>query len=184
MTFSLNTAGLFHIAFTYKIEGRGTHSSHERQRRTICIIYYWTHVNEKITSRCPFDAYCGWIGNKNSIRIFVRHSKWQLVCVWSSEEYICFVVILKYQSILLYFMFTSHGALNNRIDDFSIWVTIALITVTSWLAWCCLKSPASRVFAQPFFRRRWKKTSKHRVTGLCEGNHRWPVDSPHTKGKP
>ena len=29
------------------------------------------------------------------------------------------------------------------------------------------------------FRRRSKKTSKLHVTGLCEGNHRWPVDSPH-----
>ena len=29
------------------------------------------------------------------------------------------------------------------------------------------------------FRRRSKKTSKLRVTGLCEGIHRWPVDSPH-----
>ena len=33
-----------------------------------------------------------------------------------------------------------------------------------------LKSPASRLFAQRFFRRRSKKTSKFRVTGLCEGN--------------
>ena len=30
-----------------------------------------------------------------------------------------------------------------------------------------LKSPASRLFTQPF---RWKKTSKLRVTGLCEWN--------------
>ena len=29
------------------------------------------------------------------------------------------------------------------------------------------------------FRRRSKKTSKLRVTGHCEGNRRWPVDSPH-----
>ena len=29
------------------------------------------------------------------------------------------------------------------------------------------------------FRRRSKKTSKLRVTGLCAGNHRWPVNSPH-----
>ena len=28
-------------------------------------------------------------------------------------------------------------------------------------------------------RRRSKKTSKLRVTGLCEGIHRWPVNSPH-----
>ena len=30
-----------------------------------------------------------------------------------------------------------------------------------------------------WFRRRSKKTSKLRVTGLCEGIHRWPVNSPH-----
>ena len=29
------------------------------------------------------------------------------------------------------------------------------------------------------FRHRSKKTSKLRVTGLCEGIHRWPVNSPH-----
>ena len=29
------------------------------------------------------------------------------------------------------------------------------------------------------FRRRWKKTSKIRVTGLCEGNSPGPVNSPH-----
>ena len=29
------------------------------------------------------------------------------------------------------------------------------------------------------FRSRSKKTSKFRVTGLCEGIHRWPVNSPH-----
>ena len=33
-----------------------------------------------------------------------------------------------------------------------------------------LKSPASQLFTQPFFRRRWKKTSKLCVAGLCEGN--------------
>ena len=30
-----------------------------------------------------------------------------------------------------------------------------------------------------FFSRRSKKTSKLRVTGLCEGIHRWQVNSPH-----
>ena len=29
------------------------------------------------------------------------------------------------------------------------------------------------------FRRRWKKTSKLHVTGLCPGIHRGPVNSPH-----
>ena len=35
---------------------------------------------------------------------------------------------------------------------------------------CRLKSPASRLLSQPFLRRKSKKTSKPRVTGLCEGN--------------
>ena len=30
----------------------------------------------------------------------------------------------------------------------------------------------------PLFRHRSKNTSKHCVAGLCEGIHRWPVDSP------
>ena len=31
------------------------------------------------------------------------------------------------------------------------------------------------------FRHRSTKTSKRRVTGLCEGIHRWPVNSPHKR---
>ena len=31
----------------------------------------------------------------------------------------------------------------------------------------------------PLLRRASKETSKLRVTGVCEGNQRWPVDSPH-----
>ena len=45
-----------------------------------------------------------------------------------------------------------------------------LTTVTSrWARWR-LKSPGSRLFTQPLFRHRSKKTQKLRVTGLCEGN--------------
>ena len=36
--------------------------------------------------------------------------------------------------------------------------------------WWHLKSPVSRLFAQPLFRRRSEKISKLHVTGLCEGN--------------
>ena len=32
------------------------------------------------------------------------------------------------------------------------------------------QKPASRLFIQPFIQRRSKKTSKLRVTGICEGN--------------
>ena len=50
---------------------------------------------------------------------------------------------------------------------------VLLITVTStWTRWN-LKSPASRLFAQPFVQAQMKKkpkTSKLHVTGLCEGN--------------
>ena len=35
------------------------------------------------------------------------------------------------------------------------------------------------VYSTVCSRRRSKKTSKIRVTGLCEGIHRWPVNSPH-----
>ena len=34
-------------------------------------------------------------------------------------------------------------------------------------------------FTQPFVQAQIKKTSRLRVTGLCEGIHRWPVNSPH-----
>ena len=47
---------------------------------------------------------------------------------------------------------------------------IHTITMTSWWARRRLKSPASRLFTQPFIQLRLKKTSKLRVTGLCEKN--------------
>ena len=45
-----------------------------------------------------------------------------------------------------------------------------LITMTSKWARSRPKSPALRMFIQPLSRRRSKKTSKLRVTGLCTGN--------------
>ena len=54
------------------------------------------------------------------------------------------------------------------------------ITVTSqWVRWR-LKSPASRLFAQGFFRALIKR--KHQSSAslaIVGGIHRWPVDSPH-----
>ena len=41
-----------------------------------------------------------------------------------------------------------------------------------------LKSPASRLFAQPFIPVQKKKTSKLRITGLCEGNSPVTVEFP------
>ena len=35
------------------------------------------------------------------------------------------------------------------------------------------------VYATVYSRRRSKKTPMLRITGLCEGIHRWPVNSPH-----
>ena len=51
-----------------------------------------------------------------------------------------------------------------------------IITVTSWWVWRRLKSPASCLLNR-LFKHRSKKTSKLRVTGLCEGNS--AVNSPH-----
>ena len=44
-----------------------------------------------------------------------------------------------------------------------------VIMMSKWVPWR-LKSPASRLLFNHVFRRRSKKTSKPRVTGLCEGN--------------
>ena len=49
-------------------------------------------------------------------------------------------------------------------------VNVNCITMISqWARWH-LKSPASRLFTQPFIQAKLKKTSKLRVTGLCAGN--------------
>ena len=49
-------------------------------------------------------------------------------------------------------------------------VTNLFITVTSLWARLCLRSPASRLFTQPFFQAQIKENIKVCVTGLCEGN--------------
>ena len=48
--------------------------------------------------------------------------------------------------------------------------TTVYITMTSELARWRLKSPASRLFTQPFIRAQIKKTSKLIVTGFCAVN--------------
>ena len=55
---------------------------------------------------------------------------------------------------------------------------VCIITMMSYWARWCRKSPASRLFTQPLFRRRSKKTSMLRVTGLCAGKSPGPVNSP------
>ena len=59
--------------------------------------------------------------------------------------------------------------------------TNSIIPITATPQWAPLhrKSPASRLFAQPLSGRTQKETSKLRVTGLCEGNPRWPVEFSH-----
>ena len=49
-------------------------------------------------------------------------------------------------------------------------IPLRSITVMSQWARRCVKSPASPLFTQPFIQTQIKKTSKLRVTGLCEGN--------------
>ena len=49
------------------------------------------------------------------------------------------------------------------------YLTYKLIKLT-WWAWWRLKSPVTPLFFNRLFRRTSKKTSKLRVTGLCEGN--------------
>ena len=45
-------------------------------------------------------------------------------------------------------------------------VPVITVTTSRW----CLKSPAFRLFAQPFVQAYIKENTKARVTGLCEGN--------------
>ena len=71
---------------------------------------------------------------------------------------------------------THYGMLKRALEAVVIWVTPQtqisrkLITVTSWWTQWRLKSLASQLFDQPFFRRISKQTSKLRVTGLCKGD--------------
>ena len=56
------------------------------------------------------------------------------------------------------------------------------IAVTSWWARWRLKSPASRLFIQPFIQAQIKEKRKHQSSAplsFVRGIHRWPVNSPH-----
>ena len=68
--------------------------------------------------------------------------------------------------------YTEHSFPQVWIFILSFWTRVICnhITVTSqWARWR-FKSPALRLFTQPLFRRRLKKTSKLCVTGLCACN--------------
>ena len=71
----------------------------------------------------------------------------------------------------LYFRVVYNHRMSLQFNTFLPWRTYRPhITMTSlWARWR-LKSPTSRLFTQLFSRRRSQKTSKLRITGLCEGN--------------
>ena len=75
--------------------------------------------------------------------------------------------------IYIYICLTIHGLLSIILD---------LINYLQWLynEWDGVSNHRRLdcLFKRLFWRRS-KKTSKLRVTGLCEGNHLWLVDSPH-----
>ena len=58
------------------------------------------------------------------------------------------------------------------------WLTQVITLTVHWASWR-LKSSPFRLFLSRLFRRTSKKTSKLCVTGLCQGIHWPPVDSPH-----
>ena len=74
-------------------------------------------------------------------------------------------------SILSYSMHKKHESVKLSLRlALSVSVAFSLITVTSWWARWRRKSPASRLFTQPFIQTQIKETTQLRVTGLCEGN--------------
>ena len=78
----------------------------------------------------------------------------------------------------IYALYTLIYALYTLIS--SQWISLAyIITLTSkWPRWRLNHQPRGCLLNR-LFRRRWKKTSKLRATGLCVGNSPGPVNSPH-----
>ena len=76
-----------------------------------------------------------------------------------------------------------HGQLFVSMDNYSLTWTIRclhhsrFITMTSYYS--VSNHQPHGCLLNRLFRRRWKKTSKLRVTGLCVGNSQGPVNSPH-----
>ena len=66
-----------------------------------------------------------------------------------------------------------------------LWEMLAQINIIVTLRWChnrcggVSNHQPHHSLLNRLFRRRSKKTSKLRVTGLCVGNSPWPVNSPH-----
>ena len=64
-------------------------------------------------------------------------------------------------------------------------IVFKIIDVQNTLQWChngcdsISNHQPQDCLLNRLFRRRSKKTSKLRVTGLCGGIHQWPVNSPH-----
>ena len=92
------------------------------------------------------------------------------------SEYVICIYIYIYQAL---FMLPRLSCRKAPADNY--------ITVTSQWTQRRLKSPASRLFTQPFIQAHIRETSKLRVTGLCAGNSpvtgEFPAQRTSTAGK-
>ena len=74
--------------------------------------------------------------------------------------------------VMLCLIIMGYISVTRWMHDLSTFILIFFlhITVASWWVRRRLKSPACRLFAQPFVQAQIKKPPKPCVTGLCEGN--------------
>ena len=66
-----------------------------------------------------------------------------------------------------------------RLHSLTVSTIMISITVRSKWEWWRLKSPASRLFTQPFFFRRRSKKNSSASLAFVREIHRWPVNSLH-----
>ena len=90
------------------------------------------------------------------------------------SRYICTKVEI--QIYMLSFIWTKSSVIHiNRLEKTGFWSLLWRPFERGGVS----NHQCLNCFLKRLFRRRSKKTSKLRVTGLCEGINRWPVDSPH-----
>ena len=95
------------------------------------------------------------------------------------NDYVNRIRLWKHGEVILIYI---RKTVLNSTDELAIWIHLKLLHTLQWRH----NGRDSVSDHQPhdcllnrLFRRRSKKTSKLRVTGLCAGIHRWPFNSPH-----
>ena len=118
-----------------------------------------------------------WVENRHFDEIFVTgcpgnchldNIRWRHLIKFSQNDHNCVSVIIITRALPAYVLNMAIAFLHG--EHYSDVINNAMVPLKTDVSICLL----NRLFG-----RRAKKTPKLRVTGVFDGIHRWPVDSPH-----